>query len=406
MSGKHEWSRHAGFFITAIPAIGNLDDDPELEVVVGSYDQKMYVLNHDSTDVAGFPYATGQLLHNGVSLADLNDDGKDDIVYVSKNGQLGIINSDGTMLNNMPVNVGGSTQSEPQVIVRDDSSAIIIWGNDLGDIYGYNVDGTQIFMLEGEGAIKASPAVYIYPGGQIMAYFATTSGNLYKLNVWSNGGTIYDDWTKTISPVFKSLVLVDLLPYDMATVPYVLAIGNDGYIYAYNGSTGSPMPGFPIDTRFLSKSSLAAADLDNDGDIELINGSYSGLSVTDLKINRGDVHWSMHRGSADRRGSMKTDKTGIEDIDGLQHITFELVGNYPNPFNPSTTIKYTVGNTAPVAMALYSLNGKLVMTKTISNPSVGQNEIVLNMGNYSSGIYFYTLEQSEQIRSSKMILLK
>ena len=404
--GHHEWSRHTGAFITAMPAIGNIDNDPELEVVVGSYDQKIYGINHDSTDVAGFPYALGQLLRAGVALADIDDDAVDEIIYTAYGGTVGALDVVSDSINNLwSASTSGPIASEAQVLIDDDGSGMILLGNELGDMYGYDLNGSEIFMLDGEGAIKASPAIYIAPSGNIMAYFATTSGYLYKLNVSSTGGTLNESWTKKISPVFGSLVLVDLLPDDISTVPYVLAIGNDGLVYAYNENTGSPMPGFPIDTKILSKSSLAAVDLDNDGDLELINGNYSGLSVTDLKMEKGLVHWPMHRGSASRSGSMKTDKTDIIYIDPGD-LGFELIDNYPNPFNPSTTIKYKVGDNSPVNLKVYSLDGKLALTRQIANPAVGINEINIDMSAYASGIYLYALEQSGKIRSSKMILLK
>ncbi len=196
------------------------------------------------------------------------------------------------------------------------------------------------------------------------------------------------------------------MPYDLSDSPHVLAIGNDGYIYAYNENDGSSMSGFPLNTRILSKSSLAAVDLDNDGDLELINGNYLGLSVTDLKQNIGDVHWPMHRGSADRCGCIKTNGTGIKDIDELQDLTFELIGNYPNPFNPNTTIRYRINNSLPVSLNIYSLDGRLVMTRRVSSPEYGLNEININMENYSSGIYLYTIESGDETRRAKMIYLK
>ena len=399
--GKHEWNRHTGFYITALPAIGNLDDDPELEVVVGSYDQNLYALNHDSTDVSGFPFATGQILHNGVSLADLDADGRDDIVYISKNGQLGVVGSTGSMMNGWPLNVGGSTQSEPQVIITGDSSAIILWGNDLGDMYAYDLDGNQRFMIDGTGAIKASPAIY-GSGEDVYAFFGSNLSYVYKIDVKNN--MLAPSWPKEMSNIHHSLIIADITDDDI-DLPQVLAIGNNGYIYALD-MNGERVNGFPINTNYLSKSALAIADIDGDDDVDIISGNYSGISVTDIKNVNGKVHWPMHRGGPERRGSVSTTWTGIEDTGIPAENSFELICNAPNPFNPVTVIKYTTHSAAPVNLNVYSLDGKRVLTRQISDQASGQNEILLNMENYASGLYFYSLEQAGLIRSSKMILLK
>jgi len=399
--GNREWTRHANLFITSIPAIGNIDNDPELEIVFGSYDRNIYALNHDSTDVTAFPHASGQLLHGGVSLADVNADGLDDIVYGDKSGQCSIILADGTTPIGWPVTTSGSITSEPQVILTGDHSAIILIGNDNGDMYGFDLDGTQRFMIDGSGAIYASPAIYINED-DIFAFFGSTSGDIYKINVLN--GSLESNWPKRVSRIDQSLALVDVLD-DTEDEPQVLAMGNDGYIYALD-MDGNRIQGYPLNTGLLSKSGLAVTDIDDDGDNDLIAGNYSGLSVIDLKNFAGTIYWAMHRGSADRRGSITKILTGIDDVDIPEEFDFELIGNAPNPFNPTTTIMYKINDHTPLDLHVYSLDGKLVLSRQISNPEYGMNEININMNGFSSGIYFYSLESQNEIRKAKMIFLK
>ncbi|MCF7832906.1 MAG: T9SS type A sorting domain-containing protein, partial [Candidatus Marinimicrobia bacterium] len=399
--GNQEWSRHANSFITAIPAIGNMDADPELEVVVGSYDQKIYALNHDSTDVVNFPYVTGQLLHGGVSLVDIDNDGMDDIIYGTKGGQCSALLSDGTTPSGWPVSTSGSITSEPQVIISGGNSAIILLGNDLGDMYGFDLDGTQRFMINGSGAIKASPAIYS-EGDNIYALFGTTQGYIYKIDVTNNA--LETGWPKEISSVNQSLVIADILD-DGEDKAQVLGMGNDGYIYAYD-MDGNLVHGYPLNTTILSKSALAISDIDNDGDNEIIAGNYSGISAIDLKNFSGKVHWPMHKGTPDRRGSVSTTWTDIEDVNIPNEFDFELIGNAPNPFNPATIIRYRISNIAPLNLRVYSIDGRLVMSRQIANPELGMNEIGINMDAYSSGIYFYSLEYQNTVKNAKMIFLK
>lgn len=400
IDGKKEWSHGTGGFITAIPAIGNLDDDPEAEIVVGGYDRKIYVLNHDSTDMNGFPLNTGQNIKAGVALADLNADGKDEIVCAAQNS-LSILDAQGDTLPGWPQSTSATISSEPQVVMNTNGTPVILIANDIGDIYAYDPDGTQRFMIDGSGAIKASPAVFTQ-NGILYAAYGSTGGNLYVLDVMN--GAIAAGWPKSGSPVYQSLAVADLLP-DGTDEQHILAMGNDGLIRAYD-LQGQVVMGFPVNTRSLSQSGLAVTDLDNDGDNEIITGTYSGLSVIDLKSAAGDIAWSMHRGGTKRRGSVSLLFSGIADTDLPQEFDLKLLGNKPNPFNPLTTISFMVSDTEPVQLRLFALNGRQIFSRTVAHPLKGRNELSIDMSTYSSGVYVYVLTQKGYTQSGKMALLK
>ena len=400
-NGQFEWSRHIDGIITAIPAIGNIDSDEELEVIFGATDQKIYAINHDSSDVNGFPVYVGQSIRSGVSLADVNADGKDEIIFGDWGRQCNIMDANGNMISGWPQLTSGTISSEPYVIVTGDSSAIILIGNDQGDMYGFNLDGSQRFVIDGYGAIKSSPAIFTQ-GDDIFAVFGTTSGNIYNVDVIN--GILVDNWPKEVSPIYQSLVCADVVN-DSEQIQHILAMGNDGLIYAFTQS-GDPVNGFPINTRFLSKSSLAITDIDNDNDNEIICGNYSGISVIDLKDERGTVNWAMHRGDISRRGSTHMIITETEEIDLPVNFDFELIGNSPNPFNPATIIKYIISDHAPVHLRIFSLNGKQIIEQEIQSSKIGMNEIRIDMTGFASGIYFYSLEHNATIKKTKMIYLK
>jgi len=88
------------------------------------------------------------------------------------------------------------------------------------------------------------------------------------------------------------------------------------------------------------------------------------------------------------------------------------VGNYPNPFNPSTTVSYSVPSRGPVKVAVYDARGALVMTLVNNEErAAGAYRLAWDGRNdsgaaVSSGIYFARIEQSGVTRSRKMLLLK
>ena len=84
-----------------------------------------------------------------------------------------------------------------------------------------------------------------------------------------------------------------------------------------------------------------------------------------------------------------------------------LHGSYPNPFNPTTTIRFDLVTESPIKLSVTDLTGKLV--RVLINNSVldaGRHEIVFDASNLPSGMYFYHLEEKNRVHSGKMILLK
>jgi hypothetical protein len=100
--------------------------------------------------------------------------------------------------------------------------------------------------------------------------------------------------------------------------------------------------------------------------------------------------------------------TGIDsDYDGLMPAHFSLDQNFPNPFNPSTTIRFNVSKVTPVTLKIYNTLGQLVTT-LVNNQvmSVGSHIVTWNASTLASGIYFYSLEAGGNVTTKKMVLLK
>ena len=91
-------------------------------------------------------------------------------------------------------------------------------------------------------------------------------------------------------------------------------------------------------------------------------------------------------------------------ISGLSN-NFSL-GNYPNPFNPSTTIQYTLSQPENVKLVVYDILGKEVKTLVNESQGPGTHNVVFNAGNLSSGIYFYSITAGSFHQIKKMMLLK
>ena len=99
------------------------------------------------------------------------------------------------------------------------------------------------------------------------------------------------------------------------------------------------------------------------------------------------------------------------DEDAPVSSEFKLLGNYPNPFNPSTKIKFSTEMLSNVSINVYSLIGEKVYSVDQGAMSAGTYDIswygVDNAGNkVSSGVYFYEVRSNDRIARGKMLLMK
>ncbi|MCK9334483.1 MAG: choice-of-anchor J domain-containing protein [Candidatus Cloacimonetes bacterium] len=89
----------------------------------------------------------------------------------------------------------------------------------------------------------------------------------------------------------------------------------------------------------------------------------------------------------------------------------ELKGNYPNPFNPETTIRFSVKEAGPVSIDIYNLKGQLVKTLLSDNKAAGEHSVIWkgtdnNNQPVSSGVYFYKMNAGKYSSTRKMIMMK
>ena len=85
---------------------------------------------------------------------------------------------------------------------------------------------------------------------------------------------------------------------------------------------------------------------------------------------------------------------------------FGLIKNYPNPFNPNTTIEYYLGESGLVTLSVYDLNGKLIDSIVNTYQVSGKHSIIWQPNNISSGMYYINLVQGMNIDKMKLMYIK
>ncbi len=102
----------------------------------------------------------------------------------------------------------------------------------------------------------------------------------------------------------------------------------------------------------------------------------------------------------------------IDNITGVPVNTqtipenFSLSQNFPNPFNPTTNIKFTMPKDGNVTLKVYDMIGSEVKTLVEGNHKAGIYNIYFDGSELSSGVYFYRLTAGNFTETRKMILIK
>ncbi len=98
--------------------------------------------------------------------------------------------------------------------------------------------------------------------------------------------------------------------------------------------------------------------------------------------------------------------TGIGQFGGEVN-TYSLSSNYPNPFNPTTIIEYSLPQYGFVTLTVYDMLGREIATLVNEEKSAGNYKFEYNAGDLASGIYYYHLNVgNEFVETRKMVLLR
>ena len=87
-------------------------------------------------------------------------------------------------------------------------------------------------------------------------------------------------------------------------------------------------------------------------------------------------------------------------------LTYDLTQNFPNPFNPSTTIRYQISQDGIVTLKIYDILGSEVATLVNEQKAAGKYVVNFNARSLASGIYIYKIQSGEFTASKKLLLLK
>ncbi|QQS38349.1 MAG: T9SS type A sorting domain-containing protein [Ignavibacteriales bacterium] len=207
------------------------------------------------------------------------------------------------------------------------------------------------------------------------------------------------------------------LPVELAAFEAV--VNGNSVVLKWRTSSENNNRGFEVERQVLSLPDGKAGSQSSVGNSEFISIGYvegHGTSTEQneysfIDKNTSSEVYQYRLKQIDYDGSFVYSK--IVEVDLSQPVTFSLEQNYPNPFNPSTSIQYTVGNRQYVSLKVFDVLGNKIATLVNEEKPAGIYEVTFNADEFSSGMYFYTLQTGNLpdgkagfIKTNKMVLLK
>jgi len=140
-----------------------------------------------------------------------------------------------------------------------------------------------------------------------------------------------------------------------------------------------------------------------DGKDWYIPDEFRYRAITDIAIDHDNTKWIS---SGVLLKMPDTRDVSVSENKGFPGADIRLSNNIPNPFNPSTTIQYSLPAPADVKLIVYSVSGQKIVTLVDACMPAGTHSAVFDGSNAASGLYFFRLEAGNTVRSGKMMLIR
>jgi hypothetical protein len=449
------WPQPLDYMCIATPTVGDVDNDGEIEICAVSF-YSVYLWDKDGVAKPGWPKlnVAGGMSYAQPVFADLDDDGDMEILhsyYTSNTNYVGIYHHDGSVFENWPQTYPGpQTYTMPIIGDIDNDGDLEIFGgghgygilerHHTGDIVAgwpvdiYNLECSPIiFDLDNDGEREIvfgdnSSSFHAYNGdGSIVEDWPIPAGGATMVNSAAVGDVDGDGDIEIALVVANGTVNL----WTIEDVPYRPYLTDWGTFYHDNWNTGWMHPSKPqnlvaeydTDHIYLSWNANSEPDLEgyNVYRSDLSGEPYTKLNYTtvldttyyDYEGSTEDFYCVTSVIKADAESRLSNEAFAQVSADNTLELINQTLYNYPNPFNPTTTICFTAENAKDAELIIYNLKGQRI--KTFSNLQINKspnqqitwNGTDENNQPVSSGIYFYKLINDGKIlKTKKMLMIK
>ncbi len=265
--------------------------------------------------------------------------------------------------------------------------------------------GASEYLQDASGAHVFADSVDVYQlsmdydasGNRHFAFYTaeadfdnTDDGQIY----YSQKGTD-NAWTNPVA--------ITSMPGGAADYPSIVYGGNDDLYIAFLGTADSVRRVFGVNSADLGATWTGAIQLSfNTVGLDLRAPSVSQT----IGSGGADVAWIQPEGDAYAIYYGLIPKAVVSVDHVAKPENYNILRNYPNPFNPSTIIEFGVSEASNVRLSIYNTLGQEIAQLVNQKMNIGIYEITFNATHLSSGIYFYRLDAGSQSITNKLLYLK
>jgi hypothetical protein len=290
---------------------------------------------------------------------------------------------------------------------------IVVTVRNTGHVFALHHDNTQMWVrfLNTNLFFNPSPALADLTGdGKLEAVVTASNGKIFAVQY---NGADAPGWPVTYSTTTYA-----------ESSPIVADVNGDGVVDVLQGdegkfinawsATGVAIDGFPLVMKDSVRGTPTVIDLDHDGDVEVVAVGYDRnvyVWTLNAPYDATRAPWPTFHANVHRNGLYGNGfVTPVSDRP--LPTSLALGANYPNPFNPSTTIAYEIPSaTTRASLVVYDVRGARVRTLFEGTAKPGRHLVAWDGRNdahdpVASGVYFYRLSTPARSLTRKMVLLK
>ena len=352
------------------------------------------------------------------------------IIYAeSQNGGLGKSTNGGASWNYSVLNGvdGGEPTNWSTPIAMDPNSAnILYYGTHslyrtTNGAVNWTKISPQLTDWVTERRLGTITTIAVAPTNSNIIYVGTDDAHVW---VTSDNGTNWIDVSVGLPQRWVTRVVVDPSDENIIYVtfsglkwhdpqPHVYRSTNKGASWSDITSNlpDAPVNAFAVDNNYPNRLYLGSdvgmyVSFDTGQNWYVLGEGLPIVTIGDIRIHPTE---NFLVAGTHGRSMYKIDLNLVTDLENEQpHFVtgFSLSPNYPNPFNPNTKIRYTIGSRQFVQLKVYDITGAEIEILVNKDQPAGEYEINFNASSLPSGVYLYELNAGNYSETKKMLVLK